>query len=455
MNKSDNYFKKLNFRYEGQANTLFVVDTNYFLYAYQSYSLSSKYIEALKTQNIYIPFIVFIEFIKNIDYIKEETSNALKTTDALIENIHVDDVILIEDMKKQIRSKLFNSKSFNNTKRIRFQEEVEEKIEKFIDGITNEITDNVEKMNSLIQEEVKKFKNENISKFNYHKYEESLNSLNDEFNNIFNKGLGDKYTAEDISSFIADMDERYLNKIPPGFMDSGKVDEFNNSPSLTKFGDLEFESKAGDLILWKDLIEYVGKTENDYDYVVIVTDDEKEDWKIKKGSREVHKSLKIEFLEKTNKPLDILSVGDFINKSAIDEESKTLINQELEDKKIVFTFNGIDYGTDTQAEMMKYIFERVINENSPESVNELLKLPCLSTTKEIETKKNTIFDSKQKLNVENDEELILGTRLNIQDKLIYISSLFTITDIDFELLSFNTQKINDMWEKIKMKKGTN
>lgn len=59
--------------------------------------------------------------------------------------------------------------------------------------------------------------------------------------------VGEMYTQEIINEYISDMDNRYAKNIPPGFCDASKEGD-------KIFGDLVIPNKAGDLILWQDLI---------------------------------------------------------------------------------------------------------------------------------------------------------------------------------------------------------
>lgn len=84
---------------------------------------------------------------------------------------------------------------------------------------------------------------------------------------IFENRVGEPYSKERLVELIAEGEERYQQKIPPGFKDGSKS------------GDSEIFTdkcrKYGDLIVWTQVIDQAitaGKG------IVLVTDDKKEDW---------------------------------------------------------------------------------------------------------------------------------------------------------------------------------
>lgn len=86
---------------------------------------------------------------------------------------------------------------------------------------------------------------------------------------LFEKSVGKGFSKEELKKIYAEGKDRYQEQIPPGFKD---LDE------KKKKGD---RNVYGDLIIWKELIEYSKKSKT---ALVFVTDDRKEDWwKIEKG----------------------------------------------------------------------------------------------------------------------------------------------------------------------------
>jgi hypothetical protein len=95
----------------------------------------------------------------------------------------------------------------------------------------------------------------------------SNDEIKDAISQIFENRVGSSFDKEKLEQLIVDGEERYKQKIPPGFKDATKSSE---SELFT-----EKCRKYGDLIVWKQVLEHsseVGKG------VVLVTDDKKEDW---------------------------------------------------------------------------------------------------------------------------------------------------------------------------------
>jgi len=81
-------------------------------------------------------------------------------------------------------------------------------------------------------------------------------------------------SQEDLTDLIEAGDARYENKIPPGYADADK--EKNPSEASFFYDGLKYARKFGDLILWRQIIEYAKKSEKKS--VMLVTSDQKEDW---------------------------------------------------------------------------------------------------------------------------------------------------------------------------------
>ncbi len=77
-----------------------------------------------------------------------------------------------------------------------------------------------------------------------------------------------------LDSLSADGQNRYDNKIPPGFADADK--EKNPSEAIFYHDGLVYQRKFGDLILWRQLIRHAH--EDARKVVLFVTSDRKEDW---------------------------------------------------------------------------------------------------------------------------------------------------------------------------------
>lgn len=86
---------------------------------------------------------------------------------------------------------------------------------------------------------------------------------------IFKDRIGAGLSTKEISEIYKDGEIRFAKKIPPGYKDDDKKDDYI-------FRDFSYSKKYGDLILWKEIIE---KCKSDkLKFVLLVTGDVKEDW---------------------------------------------------------------------------------------------------------------------------------------------------------------------------------
>jgi hypothetical protein len=78
-----------------------------------------------------------------------------------------------------------------------------------------------------------------------------------------------------LDSIYAEGKVRYSNGIPPGFKDA-KKDKPDGTPNTFTHDHLIYDGKFGDLIIWKQILQHVRKTETAN--VIFITDDVKRDW---------------------------------------------------------------------------------------------------------------------------------------------------------------------------------
>jgi PIN like domain len=99
--------------------------------------------------------------------------------------------------------------------------------------------------------------------------------IRDQLDQILVNKIGPGPTNQaELDKLIDGGEQRYLDKIPPGYADS---DKDKNPTQATFFHDhIKYQRKFGDLILWRQTISFV-KT-NNIKAVLLVTADRKEDW---------------------------------------------------------------------------------------------------------------------------------------------------------------------------------
>lgn len=91
---------------------------------------------------------------------------------------------------------------------------------------------------------------------------------------ILDGRIGDPPKSQaDLDRIYVEGEIRYERQVPPGYMDSEKPDDDVNS---LFYSDIIFKKKFGDLLIWKEILDFA--VINKPASVILVTDDEKEDW---------------------------------------------------------------------------------------------------------------------------------------------------------------------------------
>ncbi len=131
----------------------------------------------------------------------------------------------------------------------------------------------------------------------------SSDEVKDSIAIIFGRNVGIPYNKDQIDQLISAGEERYKQKIPPGFKDGSKA------------GDSEVFSekcrKYGDLILWTQVIDKAIESNKG---VVLVTDDKKEDWweKFKGKTVGPRPELVKEFKDRANQAFHMYQADRFL-----------------------------------------------------------------------------------------------------------------------------------------------
>lgn len=131
----------------------------------------------------------------------------------------------------------------------------------------------------------------------------SSDEIKDSIAKIFENSVGIPYDKDRIDQLISEGEDRYKQKIPPGFKDGAKA------------GDSEIFSekcrKYGDLIVWTQVIDKAIELNKG---VVLVTDDKKEDWweKFKGKTVGPRPELVKEFKDRTNQTFHMYQADRFL-----------------------------------------------------------------------------------------------------------------------------------------------
>jgi len=118
---------------------------------------------------------------------------------------------------------------------------------------------------------------------------------------IFEGKVGAKLSQDEIDAIKKEGKERYEKSIPPGYMDDKKRKD-----------QLDDNNAYGDLIIWKQIIQYAKERSVG---IVYVTHDQKEDWwNIVKGKTIGPRiELRREFTSETGQEFHMYSMNSFIN----------------------------------------------------------------------------------------------------------------------------------------------
>ncbi|BAZ83462.1 PIN domain-containing protein [Sphaerospermopsis kisseleviana CS-549] len=133
--------------------------------------------------------------------------------------------------------------------------------------------------------------------------------------NLFSGKTGNPYEESVLTKLAVEGEERYKNKVPPGYMDSNK----------DGLGDQY--RKYGDFLVWKQIIEY---SKSQKKPVIFITDDKKEDWWLEQSGRTIgpRPELIEEFYKDTSQKFWMYSVGRFV------QESAKVTNEEISEEVI-------------------------------------------------------------------------------------------------------------------------
>ena len=134
---------------------------------------------------------------------------------------------------------------------------------------------------------------------------------------LFEGRVGDPFSDDVLKKILNDGKYRYSEQIPPGFEDADKVDENDDSTTVS-----DLCRRYGDYILWSQILEFA---ETNKKNVILVTDDSKKDWweiqnKTTIGPRP---ELIEEFFDKTGQNIFMYKPDKFL------ELSKQYLNESV------------------------------------------------------------------------------------------------------------------------------
>lgn len=154
-----------------------------------------------------------------------------------------------------------------------------------------EIRKDIKKFQEKLHEKVEKIKKE---------YEEvDKETIVEQITTLLDGKVGYDFDEKTLEELFKEGERRYKEKIPPGFKD---LEDKKGAPRRHLYGDL---------IWWKQAIDYANKNHCD---LIIVTDDAKEDWwfKVENETKSPRVELIKEFHNQTNQSFHMYRTGRFM-----------------------------------------------------------------------------------------------------------------------------------------------
>ncbi|MFV5442921.1 PIN-like domain-containing protein [Acinetobacter oleivorans] len=242
--------------------TVFIFDTNVLLslYSFQPEGRQDFFKILSKIENrIWIPFHVGLEFQKNRLIVIKKRRNTFHE--------------LNKDIDKLIDTLKFDKKPFTAISNLfslkKNYQSVQEKLDSTfseINKLFDELKINLKLHLQEIKDEVEILDKDKI-------FINSDDFIRKEIDELFHDkriGFNTFDTQEKLDHLYKEGERRYANGIPPGYKDILKEEEFF-------FDGLRYKSKFGDLIIFKQIIEF--SKEKNIKNIVFISEDIKEDWR--------------------------------------------------------------------------------------------------------------------------------------------------------------------------------
>lgn len=278
-------------------DNIIVIDTNYLLDMLRLPVVeANKYLKALNkfSKNIYIPYLVALEFNFNKIKVKTDTSD------------------FVHEYKKSIKKELNElEKSINNLSLLKseamkkqFTQTIVKKVEIFREDLLQEVDSQINQS----------FNSKDL-------YENVIKAIEDK--------IGDRYEQSWIDEIEEEGKIRYEKQLPPGYDDQSK----ENKSRI--YNNLEYHEKFGDLIIWKDIINKAKESQQGSKIIYVTNDgtsSKKNDLMFKHNGKTIGPDIYLinEAKKETGKDLYILNNFRFA------ELSEALTNDELKELELLF-----------------------------------------------------------------------------------------------------------------------
>lgn len=369
------------------SDCIFIFDTNILLKFYRvSKKEAQNYLDVLLSyrKKLYLPFTVGQEFYKNRKKVIGEGQRDVKSIIDKYEDINTKIEKLLNAFGQIPKS---NKKDTKDTL---------EKIK------------SIKKSFSNFLEETKKTRENELKDFIEKDW------IEENLINIFDEKVLREYSKEDLEK---EAEERYKNKIPPGFRDEGK--ECN---------------KYGDYYIWYEIINLAKEKKKD---IIFVTDDCKDDWyQVNQGKTNgPNPLLLLEFYKKTERYCHIMQFTSFMyyhNNMKHDQKSPTFQRNAIErwPKKELPSDDYLDK-TSSNVSGINSSDIRTIN-------NKMIKTKQFDFyIKHLEKRRERLLDKLARINSEDKLELTssdIKERIEINQKIAVVTRDIKTANIELENL---------------------
>jgi hypothetical protein len=237
----------------------------------------------------------------------------------------------------------------------------------------------VDDFNRDINELFTKFEGELDTLKSSQQHLSKADSLKERLESLFELKVGNApKDQKEVDDLYKEAENRYKNKIPPGYLDNDKNDICVDS-------NLIYKKKYGDFLVWRQLLSYT--RENEIKQVVFITNDLKEDWWSKfDASGEKFNQPRPELIDEA---LHVGGIDDFIM-----YDSEKFLSSSLHYLNVEVSDNAVQEVRDTiemyNKDMEKSNFDKMKEERHL-SFEKLKQKIALEKVKEFQSKINYLI----------------------------------------------------------------
>lgn len=396
-------------------NTRFVFDTNVLLNLYSFNEQTRKdFFAVLKRieDRIWIPYHVALEYQRN------RISVIIKRR-KFFEGINksVDDLSSVIDFKKNlftsIKSEYSTAKNFPD-----LDSELNNTISE-IEIDLKEINNNIKSKINLIKKIINKHEKEKL-------HVNSHDKIRDELDKFFSgpkTGANIFKKQEDLSLLYKEGETRYQNNIPPGYKDANKDEE------TFFFNGLEYKSKFGDLIVFKQLIDF--SKDSNIENIIFISDDSKEDWlNIIQSEGKKTLGARYELKQEIYNEADIKNFNIFGIYKFLDN-SKNFLKVDVKDESYIDVKQKLSLNDQVTLKTDNSTLNKDIN--SLENDINLLNDYTITHSNKLKTLSNQLEDESLLSTLKNHTTHILNEK--IEKQIFNINNIISI--INVQIRNFN------------------